>query len=74
MPSLRNKYKVAEMMPQNPFLSLPIACVYMDMSVPTFKDMAAANRISMSVIKGKSYYKKADLDEVILENLIVIRN
>lgn len=71
--SSRAKKKIAEMMPVKKWLSLPETCCYMDMSAGHFEKLAMEKGLTLSMLNKKKYYKVAELDALIEDN-ILIRN
>lgn len=67
----RGKKVIPQMMPIKKWLSLSEACSYMDLSINIFQDLASKNRLTISVIGAKKYFKVAELESLIEENVLI---
>ena len=65
------KKKIPEMLPVKKWLSQQEAMSYMDMSKDTFIKVVVENRLSVSAIGAKKYYRVDQLDGLIEGGIII---
>lgn len=65
------KKKIPEMLPIKKWLSQPEAMSYMDMSKDTFIKVVVENRLSISAIGQKKYYRVDQLQGLIEQNILI---
>lgn len=70
MNTKRSKKRIPDMLPEKKWLSLDEACAYMDMGKTLFASFAIEKMLSISSIGKKKYYRVAELDKAIENNII----